>query len=519
MTAAAAVRSLRARRMRPCAASISAASSSAPDARARSRASCIIGRASASSVATPTPPSTFLSIASRRVPQASRQASIVYRCRPMASSGRLPDQRSFATSRIGASMGGPPDSGRSSTAAPSMSWPSAKMSAVTSRRSPTTRLTGCRPPSSSGARRSMMMVRRVPTATAGGSGRTAAPACPLRACAATRRRLVRVVVMVFSTLPHQDRRGQATPVQHTGVGGRLRRTMRPRARPGRAFVAGLALALAACQAATPTVSLPTGGSTNPPLPTGPDHLALQAVATGLDHPIGIANAGDGSGRLFVNEQAGTVRVVDAGGAVRKDPFVDLRDRILAGGERGLLGLAFHPGFPQDGRVYVDYTRRPDGATVVSELAATADRADPASERILLVIPQPFANHNGGQLAFGPDGYLYIGTGDGGSGGDPIRQRTEHRACSWARSCASTSTARHRRQSPTPSRPPTPSPPTGPTRVAAPPRSGPTGCATPGDSASIRRTATCTSATSDRAPGRRWTASRATRPAARTTAGT
>ncbi len=200
----------------------------------------------------------------------------------------------------------------------------------------------------------------------------------------------------------------------------------------RRLAAVLVLLLAACQALTPSRSpapspvatpphetVPPGGSTNPPLPAGPDHLALEPVATGLDHPVGITNAGDGTGRLFVDEQAGTVRIVGTDGSVRPDPFLDLRDRIVSGGERGLLGLAFHPGFPSDPRVYVDYTRRPDGATVVSELTATADRADPASERVLLVIPQPFANHNGGQLAFGPGGDLYIGTGDGGSGGDPL----------------------------------------------------------------------------------------------------
>jgi glucose/arabinose dehydrogenase len=204
-----------------------------------------------------------------------------------------------------------------------------------------------------------------------------------------------------------------------------------------AVVAGLVVVLAACQssaiesgtvpsgsvdlAPSPSGSVatpPPGGSTNPPLETGPAHLALEPVATGLDHPIGITNAGDGSGRLFVNEQGGTVRVVERGGTVRADPFLDLTDRVLSGGERGLLGLAFHPGFPADGRIYVDYTRKPDGATVVSELTATAERADPSSERVLLLISQPFANHNGGQLAFGPDGDLYIGMGDGGSGGDP-----------------------------------------------------------------------------------------------------
>jgi glucose/arabinose dehydrogenase len=201
-------------------------------------------------------------------------------------------------------------------------------------------------------------------------------------------------------------------------------------RLGRLLLAALALALAACGATTPTASpradggspgqtATTGGSTNPPLPSGPDHLALEVVADGLDHPIGIVNAGDGSGRLFVTEQAGTVRIVNPDGTLVAQPFVDLRDRVLSGGERGLLGLAFHPGFPGDGRVFVDYTRRPDGATVISQLTATAGHADPASERTLLVIPQPFANHNGGQLAFGPDGDLYIGVGDGGSGGDPF----------------------------------------------------------------------------------------------------
>jgi glucose/arabinose dehydrogenase len=100
--------------------------------------------------------------------------------------------------------------------------------------------------------------------------------------------------------------------------------------------------------------------------------------------------------------------------------VDLTSRIKFGGERGLLGLAFHPHFATNRRLFVDYTRARDGATVVSELRASADgsRANPTSERIILIVPQPFANHNGGQLAFGPDGYLYIGLGDGGSQGDP-----------------------------------------------------------------------------------------------------
>ncbi|BCR05699.1 hypothetical protein DESUT3_27680 [Desulfuromonas versatilis] len=102
-------------------------------------------------------------------------------------------------------------------------------------------------------------------------------------------------------------------------------------------------------------------------------------------------------------------------------FLDIADRVLAGGERGLLGLAFPPGFAQKGYFYVNYTRAGDGATVVSRffLSADPDLALPGSEQILLSVPQPFSNHNGGQLAFGPDGFLYIGLGDGGSGGDPL----------------------------------------------------------------------------------------------------
>jgi glucose/arabinose dehydrogenase len=150
-------------------------------------------------------------------------------------------------------------------------------------------------------------------------------------------------------------------------------------------------------------------------------VMLEPVVLGLAEPIGITNAGDGSGRLFVNERGGRIRIVDGDGSLRGRDFVDLSGRLEAGGERGLLGVAFHPDFAANGRVFVHYSRRGDGATIISELTASADRssADPASERIILTLGQPFANHNGGQLAFGPDGYLYIGLGDGGSGGDPF----------------------------------------------------------------------------------------------------
>jgi glucose/arabinose dehydrogenase len=207
---------------------------------------------------------------------------------------------------------------------------------------------------------------------------------------------------------------------------------------GRRLAAGLALlvACAACTApATPSPSVTGGasasagifpgpsqpGSTVPPLPSGPDRLRLELLADGLDDPIGLTSAGDGSGRLFVNERDGRVRVIGPDGRVQPEPFVDLADRITAGGERGLLGLAFHPDFATNRRLFVHYSRAGDGSTVVSELAAAADlrSADPGSERVLLTVADPFGNHNGGQLAFGPDGYLYIGLGDGGGGGDPL----------------------------------------------------------------------------------------------------
>jgi glucose/arabinose dehydrogenase len=143
--------------------------------------------------------------------------------------------------------------------------------------------------------------------------------------------------------------------------------------------------------------------------------------SGLSQPVGITNAGDGSGRLFVNELTGRIRVINPDGTLRPADFIDLSDRLVAGGEQGFLGVAFHPDFATNGRLFVHYSRAGDGATVISELTAAADHgtASAASERILFTHDQPFANHNGGQIAFGPDGYLYIGLGDGGSGGDPF----------------------------------------------------------------------------------------------------
>jgi glucose/arabinose dehydrogenase len=147
-------------------------------------------------------------------------------------------------------------------------------------------------------------------------------------------------------------------------------------------------------------------------------IELQQLATFDGDPIGIANAGDGSGRLFIILQDGRIMIY-SGGGVLPDPFLDISDRVSCCGERGLLGLAFHPDYAQNGQFYVNYTDV-NGDTHVSRFLVTNDPdvADPDSEKPVIAIDQPFSNHNGGQLQFGPDGYLYIGMGDGGSGGDP-----------------------------------------------------------------------------------------------------
>jgi glucose/arabinose dehydrogenase len=151
----------------------------------------------------------------------------------------------------------------------------------------------------------------------------------------------------------------------------------------------------------------------------PSDLVLQLVADGFAGPVAVTGAGDGSGRLFVVEQQGRIRIV--GGGV----FLDIASRVASGGEQGLLGLAFHPDYSNNGFFYVNYTYDPPGVnldvTRVSRFAISAadpDLADPASETIILEFDQDFGNHNGGDLHFGPDGYLYIASGDGGGGGDP-----------------------------------------------------------------------------------------------------
>jgi len=140
-------------------------------------------------------------------------------------------------------------------------------------------------------------------------------------------------------------------------------------------------------------------------------------------PVDIQNAGDGSNRLFVVEQAGVIKVFKNDSAIATSTvFLDIQQKVTSGGERGLLGLAFHPDFKTNGFFYVNYTQGNPLKTVIARYKATdqsLSRADAASETILLTINQPYDNHNGGSIQFGKDGYLYIATGDGGSGGDPL----------------------------------------------------------------------------------------------------
>ncbi len=162
-------------------------------------------------------------------------------------------------------------------------------------------------------------------------------------------------------------------------------------------------------------------STTPP--AGPSIIALAPFVNGFSGPTDFQSPDDGSGRIFIVQQTGTIRVI-SGGSLLTSSFLDITSKVnFDGAEQGLLGLAFHPSYSQNRRFYLNYDRLSSGQiqTVMAEYQASTDPnvADPASERILLTVDQPFPNHKGGQLAFGPDGFLYIGLGDGGSGGDPL----------------------------------------------------------------------------------------------------
>jgi glucose/arabinose dehydrogenase len=154
-----------------------------------------------------------------------------------------------------------------------------------------------------------------------------------------------------------------------------------------------------------------------PFPT----IQLDPVVSGLTQPTTVANAGDGSGRIFIVQETGQI-LIFINGAVLPTPFLDISDLVGQTAEHGLLGLAFHPDYVSNGFFYVDYTSVDDGATVVARYqvsAADPNVADPDSAQIVLTQTQPIGDHNGGTLAFGPDGYLYISIGDGGCCGDPF----------------------------------------------------------------------------------------------------
>ncbi|MBL4699475.1 MAG: PQQ-dependent sugar dehydrogenase [Phycisphaerales bacterium] len=158
-------------------------------------------------------------------------------------------------------------------------------------------------------------------------------------------------------------------------------------------------------------------------------LTTQEIANGIDRPVFITHAGDGSGRLFVIEQEGAIRIIDADGNLLPTKFMDIDGTVIGGdsggNEQGLLGLAFHPdyateGADGEGKFYVNYTGS-GGDTRIAEYQVSADNpnvADPGTARIIMFYDQPFSNHNGGWLDFGADGYLYIAAGDGGAGNDP-----------------------------------------------------------------------------------------------------
>ena len=143
----------------------------------------------------------------------------------------------------------------------------------------------------------------------------------------------------------------------------------------------------------------------------------------FEFPVDIQSPKDGTNRIFVLSQPGVIYVFDNNSNTKeKKTFLDIREKVLYGGEMGLLGLAFHPNYKENGFFYLDYTTRDPMRTIISRFQVSSEDpsvAEPSSEEILLEVEQPYENHNGGQISFGPDGYLYISLGDGGSGGDPL----------------------------------------------------------------------------------------------------
>ena len=167
----------------------------------------------------------------------------------------------------------------------------------------------------------------------------------------------------------------------------------------------------------------TAGETQPAPPPEPDSYTIKNAFPGLtfNQPLDLQHAGDGSNRMFVVERNGVIKVFqNDASASEATTFLDISPRVDTRGEGGLLGLAFHPDYESNGFFYVNYTTGSPFRTVISRFRVSTDgnSADAGSETQILSFNQPFSNHNGGQIRFGPDGYFYIATGDGGSGGDP-----------------------------------------------------------------------------------------------------
>jgi glucose/arabinose dehydrogenase len=167
----------------------------------------------------------------------------------------------------------------------------------------------------------------------------------------------------------------------------------------------------------PATDIPPTEVVNVTVFPDPSNFEWRLLARGLGRPVDIQNAGDDSGRLFIVDKSGHIRIYQDG-KVLDEPFLNIALRVNdIEREQGLLGLAFHPAYQHNGYFYVNYTDL-DGNTVISRFRAQGDSADPFSEAVLLRVEQPYINHNGGALAFGPEGYLYIALGDGGGSGDP-----------------------------------------------------------------------------------------------------
>lgn len=169
-------------------------------------------------------------------------------------------------------------------------------------------------------------------------------------------------------------------------------------------------------------AIESGDGNTPPAFPDPSGFTWNLIVDGLDNPVDLGNPGDGTGRMFLLGRKGVIWILQ-NGSLLPDPFLEITDRVrIGGGETGLLGIAFHPDFAENGYFYVNYTAVVTGLeSRISRFQVSPsnpNRADPGSEKILLTVAQPYRNHNGGGLAFGPDGYLYIALGDGGSANDP-----------------------------------------------------------------------------------------------------